>query len=60
MLDIVQIHMYTGEKKKHRKEMIAVKRRERMRRLGVDLEQISLVRNFFFFLIFIMKPSNDQ
>ncbi|OVA08692.1 G-patch domain [Macleaya cordata] len=31
-----------GAKKKHRKEMIAVKRRERMIRRGVDLEQINL------------------
>ncbi|GAB4832748.1 hypothetical protein Ancab_006765 [Ancistrocladus abbreviatus] len=33
---------YPGEKKKHRKEMIAVKRRERMLHRGVDLEQINL------------------
>ncbi|XWS73033.1 hypothetical protein CRYUN_Cryun02cG0091300 [Craigia yunnanensis] len=33
---------FPGEKKKHRKEMIAVKRRERMLRRGVDLEQINL------------------
>ncbi|XP_022732571.1 uncharacterized protein LOC111286700 isoform X6 [Durio zibethinus] len=32
---------FPGEKKKHRKEMIAVKRRERMLRRGVDLEQIN-------------------
>ncbi|KAK9697933.1 hypothetical protein RND81_08G070700 [Saponaria officinalis] len=32
---------YPGEKKKERKEMIAVKRRERMLRRGVDLEQIN-------------------
>ncbi|KAJ7957728.1 G-patch domain-containing protein [Quillaja saponaria] len=32
---------FTVEKKKHRKEMIAVKRRERMLRRGVDLEQIN-------------------
>ncbi|KAJ4958752.1 hypothetical protein NE237_025863 [Protea cynaroides] len=31
-----------GEKKKHRKETIALKRRERMMRRGVDLEQINL------------------
>ncbi|XAR66805.1 hypothetical protein NMG60_11013147 [Bertholletia excelsa] len=31
-----------GEKKKHRKEQIALKRRERMVRRGVDLEQINL------------------
>ncbi|CAI9097470.1 OLC1v1033903C2 [Oldenlandia corymbosa var. corymbosa] len=31
-----------GEKKKHRKEMIAEKRRERMIRRGVDLQQINL------------------
>ncbi|KAK9130511.1 hypothetical protein Sjap_010998 [Stephania japonica] len=30
-----------GEKKKHRKEAIAIKRRERMLRRGVDLEQIN-------------------
>ncbi|KAK3033185.1 hypothetical protein RJ639_036977 [Escallonia herrerae] len=30
------------EKKKHRKEMIAVKRRERMIRRGIDLEKINL------------------
>ncbi|KAJ0029786.1 hypothetical protein Pint_14690 [Pistacia integerrima] len=34
---------YTGEKKKHQKEMITVKRRERMLRWGVDLEQINLI-----------------
>lgn len=34
---------YSGEKKKHRKEMIAVKRRDRMLRRGVDLEQINSV-----------------
>ncbi|XP_058114172.1 uncharacterized protein LOC131257025 isoform X2 [Magnolia sinica] len=33
-----------GEKKKHRKELIAVKRRERMIRRGVDLEQINAVQ----------------
>ncbi|KAH9806550.1 hypothetical protein KPL71_002797 [Citrus sinensis] len=33
-----------GAKKKHRKEMIAVKRRERMLRRGVDLEDINSVR----------------
>ncbi|KAA8535284.1 hypothetical protein F0562_030287 [Nyssa sinensis] len=33
---------FPGEKKKHRKELIAVKRRERMIRRGVDLEQINL------------------
>ncbi|XWS27135.1 hypothetical protein CRYUN_Cryun26dG0090100 [Craigia yunnanensis] len=33
---------FPGEKKQHRKEMIAVKRRERMLRRGVDLEQINL------------------
>ncbi|KAK9269680.1 hypothetical protein L1049_001458 [Liquidambar formosana] len=33
---------YPGEKKKHRKEMIALKRRERMMSRGVDLEQINL------------------
>jgi G patch domain-containing protein 2 len=32
---------FPGEKKKHRKEMIALKRRERMIGRGVDLEQIS-------------------
>ncbi|CAL1414871.1 unnamed protein product [Linum trigynum] len=32
---------YPGEKKKHRKEMIAVKRRDRMLNRGVDLEQIN-------------------
>ncbi|XVE98494.1 hypothetical protein REPUB_Repub03eG0111500 [Reevesia pubescens] len=32
---------FPGEKKKHRKEMIAVKRRERMLSRGVDLEQIN-------------------
>ncbi|XP_004287228.1 PREDICTED: uncharacterized protein LOC101294206 [Fragaria vesca subsp. vesca] len=31
-----------GTKKKHRKEMMAVKRRDRMLRRGVDLEQINL------------------
>ncbi|GFS41688.1 D111/G-patch domain-containing protein [Actinidia rufa] len=34
-----------GEKKKHRKEKIALKRRERMIRHGVDLEQINSVRS---------------
>ncbi|KAK2965788.1 hypothetical protein RJ640_009494 [Escallonia rubra] len=33
---------FPGEKKKHRMEMIAVKRRERMNRRGVDLEEINL------------------
>ncbi|KAL9223933.1 hypothetical protein vseg_000017 [Gypsophila vaccaria] len=33
---------YPGEKKRERKEMIAVKRRERMLRRGVDLEQINM------------------
>ncbi|KAK3221812.1 hypothetical protein Dsin_008837 [Dipteronia sinensis] len=33
---------FPGEKKKHRKELIAVKRQERMLRRGVDLEQINL------------------
>ncbi|KAK8602038.1 hypothetical protein V6N13_058301 [Hibiscus sabdariffa] len=33
---------FPGEKKKHRKEMIAVKRRERMLCRGVDLQQINL------------------
>ncbi|KAI9190957.1 hypothetical protein LWI28_001422 [Acer negundo] len=33
---------FPGEKKKHRKELIAVKRHERMLRRGVDLEQINL------------------
>ncbi|EEF38882.1 zinc finger protein, putative [Ricinus communis] len=32
---------FPGEKKKHRKEMIAVKRRERMLQRGVDLEKIN-------------------
>ena len=32
----------SGEKKKHRKEKIALKRWERMIRRGVDLEQINL------------------
>ncbi|BFG40209.1 hypothetical protein CerSpe_264840 [Prunus speciosa] len=33
---------FPGTKKKHRKEMIAVKRRERMLRRGLDIEQINL------------------
>ncbi|KAJ9141093.1 hypothetical protein P3X46_031669 [Hevea brasiliensis] len=33
---------FPGAKKKHRKEMIAVKRRERMLRRGVDLEKINM------------------
>ncbi|XP_048423225.1 LOW QUALITY PROTEIN: uncharacterized protein LOC103933875 [Pyrus x bretschneideri] len=33
---------FPGEKKKHRKEMMAGKRRERMLRRGVDLERINL------------------
>ncbi|KAL7239604.1 hypothetical protein ACSBR2_005496 [Camellia fascicularis] len=33
---------FPGEKKKHRKETIALKRRERMIRRGVDLQQINL------------------
>ncbi|XP_044463889.1 uncharacterized protein LOC123194635 isoform X5 [Mangifera indica] len=32
---------FPGEKKKHRKEMVAAKRRERMLRQGVDLKQIN-------------------
>lgn len=44
LFGILLIHMHSGEKKKHRKEMIAVKRRERMLHRGVDLEQINLVR----------------
>ncbi|XP_039027965.1 uncharacterized protein LOC120161822 [Hibiscus syriacus] len=32
---------FPGEKKKHRKEMIAVKRRERMLHRGVDIQQIN-------------------
>uniref|UniRef100_A0A7N0TT31 Protein SQS1 n=1 Tax=Kalanchoe fedtschenkoi TaxID=63787 RepID=A0A7N0TT31_KALFE len=32
---------FPGEKKKHRKEAIAIKRRERMIKRGVDLEQIN-------------------
>ncbi|VFR01385.1 unnamed protein product [Cuscuta campestris] len=32
---------FPGEKKKHRKEMIAMKRRERMIRRGVDLQKIN-------------------
>lgn len=44
ILDILLIHMHSGEKKKHRKETIATKRRERMLCRGVDLEQINLVR----------------
>ncbi|CAK7338516.1 unnamed protein product [Dovyalis caffra] len=35
---------FPGEKKKHRKEMIAVKRRQRMLGRGVDLEKINKVR----------------
>ncbi|KAM7472969.1 hypothetical protein LguiA_011152 [Lonicera macranthoides] len=34
---------FPGEKKKHRKEKIALKRRERMIRRGVDLEQINSI-----------------
>ncbi|KAJ0089695.1 hypothetical protein Patl1_14819 [Pistacia atlantica] len=37
---------YSGEKKKHQKEMIAVKHSERMLRQGVDLEQINLPISF--------------
>lgn len=33
----------SGGKKRHRKEMIAEKRRERTIRRGVDLDQINLV-----------------
>ncbi|XP_052198931.1 uncharacterized protein LOC127806022 [Diospyros lotus] len=33
---------FPGERKKHRKEKIALKRRERMKHRGVDLEQINL------------------
>lgn len=36
--------MISGEKKKHRKEMMAAKRLDRMIRRGVDLQQINLVR----------------
>ncbi|KAL3747870.1 hypothetical protein ACJRO7_016652, partial [Eucalyptus globulus] len=32
---------FPGEKKKHRKELIAAKRRDRMIRRGVDLESIN-------------------
>ncbi|XP_039165242.1 clumping factor A-like [Eucalyptus grandis] len=35
---------FPGEKKKHRKELIAAKRRDRMIRRGVDLESINKVR----------------
>ncbi|XP_061966093.1 uncharacterized protein LOC133689983 isoform X2 [Populus nigra] len=35
---------FPGEKKKHRKEMIAVKRHQRMLSRGVDLEKINKVR----------------
>lgn len=35
--------VYSGGKKRHHKEMIAEKRRERMIRRGVDLYQINLV-----------------
>lgn len=38
-----QLTCHSGAKKKHRKEMIAVKRRERMLRRGVDLEDINSV-----------------
>ncbi|KAJ8753252.1 hypothetical protein K2173_017868 [Erythroxylum novogranatense] len=33
---------FPGEKKKHRKEMIVVKRRERMLRRGVDIQKINM------------------
>lgn len=36
--------MISGEKKKHRKEMMAAKRLDRMIRRGVDLQQINSVR----------------
>lgn len=38
-----KLHVNPGEKKKQRQETIALKRRERMIRRGVDLEQINLV-----------------
>ena len=34
----------SGAKKKHRKETIALKRRDRMLNRGVDLEKINLVK----------------
>lgn len=40
--------MIPGEKKKHRKELIAAKRRDRIIRRGVDLQKINLVRNTVF------------
>lgn len=36
--------MFSGAKKKHRKEMMALKRRERMLHRGVDLQKINSVR----------------
>lgn len=41
-----------GEKKKHRKESIAARRRERMLRRGVDLEQINSVIEFFYYYVY--------
>lgn len=41
-----------GEKKKHRKELMAKKRRERMLNRGVDLEQVNLVSHFCAFFSF--------
>jgi len=41
-----------GGKKKHHKELMAMKRRQRMINRGVDLEQINLAR-----LIFLLQFS---
>ena len=46
---MLQLTYQSGTKKKHRKEMMAVKRRDRMQRRGVDLQQINLVKLFLFF-----------
>lgn len=48
MISLVLIlDFIVGGKKKHRKELVAVKRRQRMINRGVDLDQINYVRPSF-------------
>lgn len=42
-----------GGKKKHRKELIAMKRRQRMINRGVDLDQINSVRLIVVFCLYL-------
>ncbi|KAK6942233.1 G-patch domain [Dillenia turbinata] len=44
LLSLLFIYLYVCGKKKHRKEMIAAKRRDRMIRRGVDLNLINSIR----------------